>query len=120
VAAGLATLRRLEKENPYPRLEELGSQLEKGLLQAAAASGVPVRINRIGSMFTVFFTAAEVTNFDSAKGCDTDRFKRFFHGMLSQGIYLPPSQFEAAFISAAHTKTEVEETIGAAKKAFTA
>ena len=119
VAAGLATLRRLEKENPYSRLESLGSQLEKGLLQAASASQVPVRINRVGSMFTVFFTAEEVRDFESAKICDTERFNQFFHGMLGQGIYLPPSQFEAAFISATHTDADVEQTIRAAGKALT-
>ena len=119
VAAGLATLRRLEKEDPYSRLESLGSQLEKGLLQAASASRVPVRINRVGSMFTVFFTAEEVRDFESAKTCDTERFNQFFHGMLGQGIYLPPSQFEAAFISATHTDADVEQTIRAAGKALT-
>jgi glutamate-1-semialdehyde 2,1-aminomutase len=119
VAAGLATLRRLEKENPYSRLESLGSQLEKGLLQAASASQVPVRINRVGSMFTVFFTSEEVRDFESAKTCDTERFNQFFHGMLGQGIYLPPSQFEAAFISATHTDADVEQTIRAAGKALT-
>lgn len=120
VTAGLATLRRLEKENPYSRLEGLGLQLEKGLLKAASDASVPVRINRLGSMFTVFFTSKEVTDFESAKTCDTDRFNRFFHGMLDQGIYLPPSQFEAAFISVAHTDTDIEQTIHAAGKAFTA
>jgi glutamate-1-semialdehyde 2,1-aminomutase len=120
VAAGLATLRRLEKENPYARLEALGSQLEHGLSQVAAAAGVPVRINRSGSMFTLFFTGRDVTDFESAKTCDTERFKRFFHAMLGQGVYLPPSQFEAAFISAAHTEADVERTISAAKKALKA
>ena len=120
VAAGLATLRRLEKENPYARLESLGSQLEHGLIQAAAAAGVPVRVNRSGSMFTLFFTSRDVTDFESAKTCDSERFNKFFHAMLGQGVYLPPSQFKAAFISAAHTDADIERTIEAAKKALTA
>jgi glutamate-1-semialdehyde 2,1-aminomutase len=120
VAAGLATLRRLEKENPYARLELLGSRLEKGLIEAAAAVGVAVRVNRAGSMLTIFFTCKDVTDFESARMCDSERFKRFFHGMLDQGVYLPPSQFEAAFISAAHTDGDIERTISAAKKALKA
>src|SRR4029077_18345733 len=120
VAAGLATLRRLEKEGPYDRLESLGSQLERGLIQAAAGAGVSVRVNRAGSMFTLFFTGKDVKDFESAKSCDTERFNRFFHSMLSQGVYLPPSQFEAAFISAAHTASDIERTISAARKALTA
>jgi glutamate-1-semialdehyde 2,1-aminomutase len=119
VAAGLATLRRLEKENPYVRLESLGSQLERGLIQAAAGAGVPIRVNRSGSMFTLFFTGRDVTDFEAAKTCDTERFNKFFHAMLGQGVYLPPSQFEAAFISAVHTDADIERTIAAAKKALT-
>jgi glutamate-1-semialdehyde 2,1-aminomutase len=120
VAAGLATLRRLEKENPYARLESLGSQLEQGLILAAAAAGVRVRVNRAGSMFTLFFTDRDVTDFESAKSCDSERFNQYFHSMLDQGIYLPPSQFEAAFISAAHTDADIERTIDAAKRALSA
>jgi glutamate-1-semialdehyde 2,1-aminomutase len=120
VAAGLATLRRLEMENPYAGLESLGWQLERGLIQAAAAAGVPVRVNRSGSMFTLFFTTRDVTDFETAKTCDSERFNKFFHAMLGQGVYLPPSQFEAAFISAAHTDKDIERTIDAAKKALTA
>jgi glutamate-1-semialdehyde 2,1-aminomutase len=120
VAAGLATLRRLERENPYNRLESSGSKLEQGLIQAAAGAGVPARVNRSGSMFTLFFTGRDVTDFESAKSCDSGRFSRFFHRMLSQGVYLPPSQFEAAFISAAHTDADIERTISAAKKALNA
>jgi glutamate-1-semialdehyde 2,1-aminomutase len=118
VAAGLATLRRLKKDNPYPRLEALGARLEHGLIQAASESGVPVRVNRLGSMFTLFFTARDVTDFDSAKTCDSERFNRFFHAMLRQGVYLPASQFEAAFISAAHTDADIENTIEAATRAL--
>ena len=118
VTAGLATLRRLQKENPYDQLELRGARLERGLLDAAKKANVAIRINRAGSMFTVFFTDREVFDFDSAKTSDTARFNRFFHSMLDQGIYMPPSQFEAAFISAAHTDADIDRTIVAAEKAF--
>jgi glutamate-1-semialdehyde 2,1-aminomutase len=118
VAAGLATLRRLQASPPYDALETLGARLESGLLQAAAKARAPIRVNRVGSMFTVFFTDRDVTDFDSAKTCDTQRFNRFFHSMLEQGVYLPPSQFEAAFLSAAHTDADVDRTVEAAVKAF--
>jgi glutamate-1-semialdehyde 2,1-aminomutase len=110
VAAGLATLRRIEKENPYAKLEALGARLEQGL-------SIPqVRVNRVGSMFTVFFTETDVIDFATAKSCAIDRFNAHFHSMLRQGVYLAPSQFEAAFISAAHTEEDIDRTIAAARK----
>jgi glutamate-1-semialdehyde 2,1-aminomutase len=109
VAAGLATLRRIENENPYPKLEALGAKLEAGLVRSN------IRVNRVGSMFTVFFTDHEVVDFETAKTSDTRRFNRHFHSMLEQGVYLAPSQFEAAFISAAHNSEDIERTITAAK-----
>jgi glutamate-1-semialdehyde 2,1-aminomutase len=112
VAAGLATLRRLQRENPYNRLEQLGARLEAGIPKK------DVTFNRVGSMFTLFFTTRKVRDFASAKTCDTSRFNQFFHAMLEQGIYLPPSQFEAAFISAAHTDDDIDRTIEAARKAL--
>jgi glutamate-1-semialdehyde 2,1-aminomutase len=118
VSAGLATLRRLQKEDPYGRMEQRGAALQRALVEAAAASGIPVRVNRIGSMLTLFFTNCEVTDFDSAKTSDLNRFNAFFHAMLDQGIYLPPSQFEVAFISAAHTESDIDHTIKAATRAF--
>jgi glutamate-1-semialdehyde 2,1-aminomutase len=120
VAAGLATLRRLQKENPYDELESLGARLERGLLAAAGRANVPARMNRVGSMFTLFFTDRDVFDFESAKTCDMQRFNRFFHAMLDRGVFLPPSQFEAAFISAAHTAADIDRTIEAAVKAFSA
>ncbi len=120
VVAGLATLRRLQKENPYDKLESLGARLERGLLAAAAQANVPARMNRAGSMFTLFFTDRDVFDFESAKTSDMHRFNRFFHAMLDQGVFLPPSQFEAAFISAAHTAADIDRTIEAAVKAFSA
>ena len=119
VAGGLATLRTLQ-QNPgiFQQLEDSGALLEEGLARAAQRAGVPVTINRVGSMFTVFFTADPVTNFDSASNSDTNRFAQFFRGMLNAGIYLPCSQFEAAFLSAAHGQAEVEKTVSAAEGVF--
>jgi glutamate-1-semialdehyde 2,1-aminomutase len=111
VSAGLATLQRLQREDPYGKLEALGARLEQGL----SAIG---RVNRVGSMLTVFFTAGDVSDFESAKKSDTQRFNRFFHALLDQGVYWPPSQFEAAFVSTAHTETDIDRTIEAAVKAL--
>jgi glutamate-1-semialdehyde 2,1-aminomutase len=112
VAAGLAMLRHL-KQHPevYERLEKMGARIE-----AAAPQGVIV--NRVGSMFTFFFTDGAVTDWESAKRCDTARFGRFFRGMLERGIYLAPSQFEAAFLSAAHSDEDIDRTIAAAGAAL--
>jgi len=118
VSAGLATLRRLQKEDPYGRMEQRGAALQKALVGAAAKHAIPVRVNRIGSMLTLFFTDREVTDFESARTSDLNRFNAFFHAMLDQGIYLPPSQFEVAFISAAHTESDIDHTVKAATRAF--
>jgi glutamate-1-semialdehyde 2,1-aminomutase len=118
VSAGLATLRRLQKEDPFGRMEMRSNALQRGLLDSAAKAGVPVRVNRVGSMLTIFFTDREITDFESAKTSDLKRFNGFFHAMLEQGVYLPPSQFEVAFISAAHTEDDIERTIKAATQAF--
>jgi len=114
VAAGLASLRRLAVEKPYAKLEVLGMRLEKGFMDALSKAGVPGKINRAGSMFTLFFTDRDVIDFATAKTCDTARFNTWFHEMLDAGIYLPPSQFEAAFISAAHSEHDIDRTIEAA------
>ena len=118
MAAGLATLRRLEEADPYNNLDAMGSRLERGLIAAASKADVPARMNRVGSMFTLFFTNQDVIDFESAKTSDTQRFNRFFRAMLNEGVYLPPSQFEAAFISAAHTNSDIDRTIEAATKSF--
>lgn len=118
VSAGLATLRRLQKEDPYGRMEQRGAALQKALADAGAKFGIPVRVNRVTSMLTLFFTDREVADFDSAKTSDLNRFNAFFHAMLNQGIYLPPSQFEVAFISAAHTESDIDHTIKAATRAL--
>jgi len=115
MASGLATLTQLKTSNPYPLLEDLTAQLEAGFLEAAQAAGVPVQTNRVGSMLTLFFTDEPVCDLATATASDTDRFSRWFHGMLDRGVYLPCSQFEAMFISAAHTPEDIDQTIAAAK-----
>ena len=118
VAAGIATLGALKKPGTYRKLERLSFELVTGLARAAHEVGVPVQINRVGSMFTVFFTSAPVTDFRSAKTSDTGRYGRFFHALLERGVYFPPSQFEAAFVSLAHTLKDIQATIHAAREAF--
>jgi glutamate-1-semialdehyde 2,1-aminomutase len=120
MAAGLATLRHLceHKQEIYPRLEKLSGELVAGVAAAAKDAGVPICHNRVGSMFTWFFQPGPVTNWTSVTKSDTKAFARFFRSMLESGVYLPPSQFEAAFLSAAHTEEDVQKTIAAAKQAF--
>jgi len=117
MAAGIAQLKHLrdKKAEIYLRLETLSAQLVEGVAAAAKDAGVPLTFNRVGSMFTWFFNQDPVTDWDSASKCDTAAFGRFFRGMLDAGIYLPPSQFEAAFLSAAHTEEDIDKTIGSAK-----
>ncbi len=114
VAAGLATVRRL-KEQP-----EIYDQLEARTAQLTAYAPPGVTVNRVGSMFTFFFTEGPVRDWDSAKRSDTGQFGRFFHAMLERGIYLAPSQFEAAFVSAAHTENDIQATVKAAREAWCA
>jgi glutamate-1-semialdehyde 2,1-aminomutase len=118
VAAGLAALLRLESEKPYAKLEALGLRLERGLTDAMSNAGVEGSVNRVGSMFTLFFTDSKVIDFTTAKTSDTVRFNAYFQAMLEAGIYLPPSQFEAAFISTAHSEADIDRTIEAARAAF--
>jgi glutamate-1-semialdehyde 2,1-aminomutase len=121
MAAGLATLRHLREhaQEIYPRLGKLSGHLVAGVASAAKNAGVPICQNRVGSMFTWFFQPGPVTNWSSAAKSDTEAFARFFRALLDQGVYLPPSQFEAAFLSAAHSEEDVEKTIAAAGQAFT-
>jgi glutamate-1-semialdehyde 2,1-aminomutase len=120
MAAGLAMLRTLcdNRHEIYPRLERLGGQLCDAVLAAAREAGVPMTVNRVGSMFTFFFTGKKVTNWDTAATCDTKKFGNFFRAMLDAGIWLPPSQFEAAFLGAAHTEQDITGTIAAARQAL--
>lgn len=118
MAAGLATLTELKENPPYARLEELGRKLEQGLIQAARAAGIPHQFQRVGSMWTLFFSPEPVVDYDSARKCDTARFARFFWAMMGRGIYLPCSQFEAAFLASAHADEHIDQTIAAAGEAL--
>jgi len=127
MAAGIVALEELganskaesgkrKAENAYARLEQLGAQLEAGMKDAAKSAGVPVQFNRCGSMFCGYFTTAPVHNVADAMHSDRERFKKYFHGMLDAGIYLAPSQFEAGFISTAHSEADIDQTVKTAAK----
>ena len=116
--AGCAALDALKRPGNYERLAALTTRLTDGLAGAADAAGAVVTINRVASMFTVFFCRGPVSDYASAKASDTARYARFFHAMLDRGVYLPPAQFEAAFVSLAHTEADVDATVAAAREAF--
>jgi glutamate-1-semialdehyde 2,1-aminomutase len=119
MAAGLATL-RLMTGAMYEKLEASSARLADGLAREAARAKVPVQVNRVGSMLTVFFSERPVFDAASARGASTRRFAAFFHAMLERGVYLPPSQFEAAFLSTAHGEEDLDATVRAAEAAFAA
>ena len=116
MAAGLAALDELAATDAYATLDALGRQLEAGMLDAAKAAGVTVTWQRLGSMFCGYFTAGPVWNLSDAMRSDRAKFARFFHGMLAEGVYLAPSQFEAGFLSTAHTPDDIDATVRAAAK----
>jgi glutamate-1-semialdehyde 2,1-aminomutase len=118
MAAGLAALQELRDHPPYARLDALAGKLVDGLKDAARAAGIPHCINRVGSMWTLFFTDGPVTDYESAKKCDTAGFARFFWAMMDRGVYLPCSQFEAAFTSVMHGEKEIEQSVAAAREAL--
>ncbi|MDI6828621.1 MAG: glutamate-1-semialdehyde 2,1-aminomutase [Armatimonadota bacterium] len=118
IAAGIETLRILRDENPYPALEEKTSRLADALANAAENCGIDAAVNQIGSMLTVFFTSENVVDYNTAKTSDTHRYATFFHAMLEEGVYLAPSQFEATFVSTAHTDKDINQTIEAAERAM--
>jgi len=118
MTAGLVTLRRLRDTSIYRTLEERSAKLCKGVAEAAASAGIEITTNRVGSMWTSFFTNGPVTNWESANKSDRARYGRFFHAMLNEGVYLAPSQFEAGFVSITHTGVVIDETLNAARKAF--
>jgi glutamate-1-semialdehyde 2,1-aminomutase len=122
MAAGCAMLKQLRdrKGEIYPRLEKLSGDLVEGVAAAAKDAGVALCHNRVGSMFTWFFNQGPVTDWDSASKSNTEVFGKFFRSMLDAGVYLPPSQYEAAFLGAAHTEEDVQRTVAAAKQAFAA
>lgn len=116
VEAGIATINILMKDGIYDRLETLGKQLEAGFRRVADRAPHRVTFQRIGSLFTLFFTdKKKIENYDDVSGCDMDKFAGFFRGMLEEGIYLAPSQFEANFISAKHTRQDIDKTLKAAE-----
>jgi glutamate-1-semialdehyde 2,1-aminomutase len=116
MAAGIAALEELAASGAYAKLEQLGATLEAGMKSAAKSAGVPVQFNRCGSMFCAYFTSDPVHNVAEAMKSDRERFKRYFHGMLAEGIYFAPSQFEAGFLSTAHTETDIARTVEAAAR----
>src|SRR5436309_1742955 len=118
VAAGLATLRELSQENVYATLDARGAGLERGLREGARKASIALTVNRVGSMLTAFFCDGPVTDYASAKRADTVRYARYFHAMCERGVFLAPSQFEAAFVSLAHTEADVELAARAAADAL--
>jgi glutamate-1-semialdehyde 2,1-aminomutase len=116
MAAGIAALKELQSCNAYNQLEALGAQLEAGMREAARTAGLPVEFKRIGSMFCGYFTSQPVRNLADAMKSDRACFAKFFHGMLAEGVYFAPSQFEAGFISTAHTPADIDRTIAAAAR----
>ena len=119
MAAGLATMRELNAHPEYyTKAAKHTEQLLAGLKEAAAAAGVAISTNQVGSMGCIFFTEGPVTCFADVQKSDLDLFRRYFLGMLDEGVYLAPSQFEAIFVSAAHTENDIDRTIEAARKVF--
>lgn len=116
MASGLATLQELKRSNPYPKLASETKRLCDGLAEAARAAGLPHQIAGVGSMFTLFFAEQPVRDYPTASKSDTARFSRYFWGMIDEGVYLPCSQFEANFVSAAHTPADIDATIAAARR----
>ncbi|MBI3851524.1 MAG: glutamate-1-semialdehyde 2,1-aminomutase [Verrucomicrobia bacterium] len=119
IETSLLTSAATNETKAYTHLEQLGSQLEAGMKDAAKSAGVPVTFNRCGSMFCGYFTGEPVWNLADAMKSDRERFKKFFHGMLDAGVYLAPSQFEAGFLSTAHSETDIEKTVSSAAKVMT-
>jgi glutamate-1-semialdehyde 2,1-aminomutase len=120
MTAGQATLDILQEPGAYDGLEACSVALAKGLGEAASAAGIPVAINQIGSMVGMFFSSKPVVNYTDATASDTAAFARFFHAMLQNGVHLPPSQYEAFFVSMAHTQAVIDATVNAAAVAFEA
>jgi glutamate-1-semialdehyde 2,1-aminomutase len=118
MAAGIATLDALAEPGVYEALEEKSRRLEEGLTAAITKAGAKARVQRVGSMLTFFFADAPVRDYASACRSDTEAFGRFFRGMLARGVFLPPSQFEAWFVSLAHSREDIDRTVAAAGEAL--
>jgi glutamate-1-semialdehyde 2,1-aminomutase len=118
VAAGLSTLRLVEKRGFVEKVEATTRSLVEGLRAEAARARVPFSAQSVGSMFGIYFREAPPTSLAEVMQCDRERFNKFFHGMLERGIYLAPSAYEAGFVSAAHGQSEIDATLAAARAAF--
>lgn len=118
MTAGIETLKLLQEEGFYNRIDEKSRMLAEGIADAARRAGYPIYSTRVGSMFCAFFTESEVHDWDSAAKCDTKAFATYFRGMLEEGIYLAPSQFETAFVSIAHSSADIDKTVAAAYTCF--
>jgi glutamate-1-semialdehyde 2,1-aminomutase len=118
MSAGIATLKLLREEGVYEQLEERSGRLAEGLRQAAAAAGIPACLQRIGSMFCSYFQTGPVTSFADAKASDTELFATYFGRMLDNGVHLAPSQFEAGFVSLAHSVEDIDRTVEAAHRSL--
>jgi glutamate-1-semialdehyde 2,1-aminomutase len=118
VAAGVAALTELKKPGVYQQLETMGQRLADGLTKVFDQAEIPGTVNRIGSMLTGFFSAGPVESLDQVEQADTAAYGRYFHAMLERGVYLAPSQFEAGFVSLAHTDADIDQTITVAKEAL--
>ncbi|MBI4052326.1 MAG: glutamate-1-semialdehyde 2,1-aminomutase [Elusimicrobia bacterium] len=119
MAAGIETLTLLKEKDPYPHLARLTTWLANGIRERGLRYGIPLQVNHTASVLTVFFTDRPVVDWESAKSSNTDRFASFFHGLLRQGVYFPPAQFEAAFLSSAHTPYDIERVLQAIDKSLT-
>ena len=118
VSAGIATLTELQKPGVFKKLEEMAERLTEGLTKAFQAAEIPSSINRVGSMFTGFFNDGPVTTLEDAEGSDTEMYGRYFHAMQENGVYIAPSQFEAGFVSTAHTEADIDATVTKASEAL--
>jgi glutamate-1-semialdehyde 2,1-aminomutase len=118
MAAGIATLAELNKSGVYAELDQKADFLTKGIREAAQASGIAVQVDRVGSVFGMFFNDKPVRNMSDAKSCDLDRFTRYYDAMLEQGIYIAPSQFESGFVSTAHGEEQIKKTIQTIQAVF--
>jgi glutamate-1-semialdehyde 2,1-aminomutase len=118
MTAGIETLKVLSKPSTYKKLEKTMQNLEEGLKEVVQKTGIKVKFYRAGTMFCTYFTETEVVDAKTAKTSDTEKFKKFFRGMLERGIYIAPSQFEAGFISLSHKDKDIEKTIKSAYEVF--
>jgi glutamate-1-semialdehyde 2,1-aminomutase len=118
MAAGIATLEALQAPGAYQRLEELGERLGTGMAGAGQRSGMPLQVQRVGSILTPFFNTTPVSDESTARTCDTSRYAATFHELLRRGVYPPPSQFEAWFVSLAHTESDVDQAVEAMEAAL--